>query len=87
MKRLAEIRVRIDILDWKIADLLQERASLALETVKIKTELSQPIHDEEREIKILETVSESSHGPLPDESIKRIYATIIEECRALEESN
>ncbi|MEE8547413.1 MAG: chorismate mutase [bacterium] len=87
MKRLAEIRVRIDILDWKIADLLQERASLALETVKIKTELSQPIHDEEREEKILETVSKSSHGPLPDKSIKRIYATIIEECRTLEESN
>lgn len=85
MKRLAEIRVRIDILDWKIADLLQERANLALETVKIKTELSQPIHDEEREEKILDTVSESSHGPLSDESIKRIYATIIEECRALEE--
>ncbi len=87
MKRLAEIRVRIDILDWKIADLLQQRAGLALETGKIKTELSQPIRDEEREVKILNTVTESSHGPLPDESLKRIYAMIIDECRRLEESN
>ncbi|MFV1957136.1 MAG: chorismate mutase, partial [bacterium] len=48
MKRLTEIRIRIDILDWKIADLLQERAGLALETGKIKTEHSLPIRDEER---------------------------------------
>ncbi len=85
MKRLTEIRIRIDILDWKIADLLQERAGLALETGKIKTEHSLPIRDEEREEKILNTVTGSSHGPLSDESLKRIYATIIDECRALEE--
>lgn len=87
MKRLTEIRVRIDILDWKIADMLQERASLALETGKIKTEFSLPIQDVEREEKILNTVTESSHGPLPDESLKRIFSAIIDECRRLEESN
>ncbi|MFV1956251.1 MAG: chorismate mutase [bacterium] len=51
----------------------------------MKTEHSLPIRDEEREEKILNTVTGSSHGPLSDESLKRIYATIIDECRALEE--
>ncbi len=87
MKRLSDLRVRIDILDWKIADLLQERADIALETGKVKTALAMPIRDDEREVKILAAVSNSSDGPLSSESMKRIFTAIIEECRTLEESD
>ena len=85
MKRLSDLRIRIDILDWKIADLLQERAGAALETGKIKTSISMPIRDNEREEKILAGVSNSPDGPLSGESLRRIFTTIIEECRTLEE--
>lgn len=81
---LSDWRRRIDDLDKKLVELLNERSQCALEIGKIKQEQHLPLYQPEREKEVLENAERNNHGPLTDAAIRRLFERIIDEARAAE---
>ncbi|MGH9804107.1 MAG: chorismate mutase [Candidatus Acidiferrales bacterium] len=78
-------RKRIDELDAKLVELLNERSRSVAEIGKLKRKSGQPVYQPEREREILERVQALNRGPLRDEALKRLFERILDEARALEQ--
>lgn len=83
-RTLAENRARIDALDRRIVDLLNERTSMAQEIGRAKTVLGSPVQEPKREENVFRNVTTYNKGPMPDEALRRIYEHIMLEMRALQ---
>ena len=59
---IADWRIKIDELDRRLVELLNERAQAAHEIGKLKRNTSMPIYEPEREKKIFENVQRANHG-------------------------
>ncbi len=81
---LSSLRSKIDELDAKIIQLLNERTNLALEVGKIKHETGKEIYAPERESEIYQKIERDAKGPLPKQSLKAIYREIMSASLALE---
>jgi chorismate mutase-like protein len=77
-------RARIDAVDLKILDLLNERASYSLEIGEIKQQLRLPIYMPEREKQIYTRLEQINNGPLSNAAVRRLFERIIDESRRLE---
>jgi chorismate mutase-like protein len=82
-----ELRRRIDQLDERLVELLNERANCALEIGKLKRTLGLEVYQPDREAEVLRHVQ--SHGkqtgsPLGGEAIARVFERIIDEARRIE---
>jgi chorismate mutase len=77
-------RERIDRVDMKILELLNERARYSLEIGKIKQRLNLPIYVPERERLIYERLEQVNPGPLTCAAVRRLFERIIDESRRLE---
>ena len=77
-------RGKIDELNEKLLQLLNERAECALEIGRIKQDEGQPIYDPEREAAVVSHLKERNQGPLDDEAVRRIFQAIMEASRQLE---
>ncbi|MGH9773945.1 MAG: chorismate mutase [Candidatus Acidiferrales bacterium] len=77
-------RRRIDELDRKMVELLNERAQCAIEIGRIKRAEGQPIYQPERELEILENAEQANEGPLADTAIRRLFERILDEARTIE---
>ena len=77
-------RMKIDVIDENLVDLLNRRADFALEIGRIKKCHGLPIHMPEREEEILEHVQRVNKGPLTDDMVKRLFERILDESRRLE---
>ena len=84
---LSEWRQRIDALNLRLLELLNERAKCAQAIAEIKKKKMLPVLDGERERQVIEAVLSRNAGPLPDDSIQRIFECIMAEHRRLEESH
>jgi len=84
---LSDWRQRIDALNLQLLELLNERAQCAQAIAEIKKKKMLPVLDEERERQVLESVVTRNQGPLPDDSVRRIFECIMAEHRRLEESH
>lgn len=82
---LDEWRSRIDRLNLDLLATLSERARCALAIAELKRERGLPIHDPERENRVLRNVYGQNRGPFDDEALGRIFACIMAEHRRLEE--
>ena len=81
---LADWRRRIDEIDKKLVELLNERSRCALEIGKIKQEQNIPLYQPERENEVLANAESNNSGPLTDAAIRRLFERIIDEARAAE---
>ena len=81
---LSDWRRRIDELDKKLVELLNERSRCALEIGKIKQAESLPLYQPDREREVLENAERNNQGPLTDAAIRRLFERIIDEARAAE---
>ena len=81
---LASLRQKIDALDSELLRLLNERAEYAREIGAIKNRESLPIYSPDREMKLLRSLVNRSHGPLRPEAIRAIYREIMSASIALE---
>ena len=81
---LSDWRRRIDDLDKKLVELLNERSRCALEIGKIKQAEHLPLYQPDREKEVLENVERNNAGPLSDAAIRRVFERIIDEARAAE---
>lgn len=77
-------RVRIDAVDGKILELLNERARYSLEIGEIKQRLHLPIYMPEREKQIYARLEHINNGPLSNAAVRRLFERIIDESRSLE---
>ena len=81
---LADWRRRIDEIDKKLVELLNERSRCALEIGKLKQAQNLPLYQPEREKEVLENAEHSNSGPLTDAAIRRLFERIIDEARSAE---
>ena len=81
---LAEWRRRIDEIDKKLVELLNERSQCALEIGRIKRESNISLYQPEREKEVLSNAEHNNQGPLTDAAIRRLFERIIDEARSAE---
>jgi chorismate mutase len=79
-------RHKIDELDRRLVELLNERAQAAREIGQLKRNTSMPIYEPEREKTIFENVCRANHGPLPDSELRRVYERIIDVMRNIQKN-
>jgi chorismate mutase len=77
-------RDRIDEIDRKLVDMLNERAHAAREIGALKRNTHTPIYEPEREKQIFENVQRNNGGPLPDRDLVQLYERIIDVMRKLQ---
>jgi len=83
---IADWRNKIDELDRRMVDLLNERAQAAHEIGKLKRNTSMPIYEPEREKRIFENVLRANRGPLPDGELRTVYERIIDVMRNIQKN-
>lgn len=81
---LQDWRSRIDEIDRKLVELLNERSRCALEIGKLKQAANLPLYQPEREKEVLQNAEQSNPGPLTDAAIRRLFERIIDEARSAE---
>jgi chorismate mutase len=82
-----QLRQRIDALDERLVELLNERASCALAIGELKKALGLEIYQPNREAQVLTHVRDHGAaigGPLGPEALTRLFERIIDEARRLE---
>ena len=84
---LDQLRLRLDAIDGQVLALLSERARAVLDIGDHKRKHGLPIHVPERENNVVKRLQTDNPGPLHGDAIERIYRTIIEEMRKLEEEH
>jgi chorismate mutase len=81
---IAEWRKKIDELDRKVVELLNQRAKAAQEIGKLKRGSDLPIYEPNREKAIFDNVRGANKGPLPDSELQHIFERIIDVMRAIQ---
>jgi chorismate mutase/prephenate dehydratase len=81
---LSENRAKIDGLDRKIVDLLNERTRMVEDIGRAKTVLGTVVQEPRREENVFRNVTTHNKGPIPDDALRRIYEHIMLEMRALQ---
>jgi chorismate mutase len=81
---ISDWRRRMDEIDKKLVDLLNERSRCALEIGRIKQEQNIPIYQPARENEVLANVESNNKGPLSHAAIRRLFERIIDEARSAE---
>lgn len=83
-KSLEVWRRKIDELDRKLLELLNDRARCADEIGKLKQDLGVQVYSPEREGEIIRNMFEHNPGPLTNEAVRRLFERIIDESRRRE---
>jgi chorismate mutase len=81
---ISDWRRRMDEIDKKLVDLLNERSQCALEIGRIKQEQGIPIYQPARENEVLANAEGNNKGPLSHAAIRRLFERIIDEARSAE---
>jgi len=81
---ISDIRKRIDEIDAKLVEMINDRAGCALEIGKMKKKGEKSIFAPEREKQVLAGVLATNRGPLSDATMSAVFREIISACRALE---
>jgi len=77
-------REKIDEIDRKLVQLLNERSRCAIEIGRLKRTMNLRIYDPEREREIFQRVRQQNEGPVDDASLQRLFERVIDECRRIE---
>ncbi len=80
-------RKKIDELDAKLVELLNQRSACAAEIGQLKQKDGQPIYSPEREREILDQVQRLNRGPLGNDALKRLFERILDEARVVEKQS
>ncbi len=84
MEALADCRRRIDSLDARLIELLNERTAIVEQIGRIKRDLDLPIYEPRREDQVYSNVLAHNQGPLDHDAVRRIFERIIDEMRQLQ---
>jgi chorismate mutase len=77
-------RHKIDEIDRKLVELLNERSKCVLEIGRLKKHDGSPLYQPDRERQVLEAVEQANRGPLSEAAIRRLFERILDEARSVE---
>lgn len=77
-------RRKIDEIDRKLVELLNERSHCVLEIGRLKKVDGMPLYQPDRERQVLEAVEAVNRGPLSGAAIRRLFERILDEARSVE---
>ena len=75
---------KIDSVDLRLLNLLNERTSIVQEIGRIKNSSQLPVYEPRREDQVFSNVTSHNNGPLPNDALRRIYERIIDEMRKVQ---
>lgn len=83
---LAELREQIDALDEQILQLINQRATCAMEVARTKTAQGEQgsFYRPDRESLVLRRIKDLNQGPLSDETVAHFFRELMSSCLALE---
>jgi chorismate mutase-like protein len=84
LQALNDCRQRIDELDLRILELLNERTRSVEQIGRAKRLLAMPIYEPRREDQVYANITNHNGGPLPSEAVKRIFERVIDEMRTVQ---
>ncbi len=82
---IADLRKKIDEIDRKLVELINQRAQAAHEIGKLKRDIGMPIYEPDREQKVFSNVRAVNEGPLPDRDLLRIYERLMDIMRQIQQ--
>jgi chorismate mutase len=77
-------RKKIDELDRKLVELLNERASAARQIGLLKRNSQLPIYEPDRETQVFANIKKHNRGPLPERDLMQLYERIIDVMRKIQ---
>jgi chorismate mutase len=77
-------RRKIDEIDRKLVELLNERSHCVVEIGKLKKTEGAPLYQPDREREVLAGVERANRGPLSAAAIRRLFERILDEARSVE---
>jgi chorismate mutase len=84
LRALARCRERIDAIDQRLVELLNERTSIVEEIGSVKRDAKLAIYEPRRESEVFDNITSHNHGPLTADGVKRIFERIIDEMRRVQ---
>ncbi len=81
---LQHYRNEIDEIDTELTALINKRAAIARSIGAIKASAGLPVTDHEREADVLRRVVNANTGSIADESLARIFTSILRESRQIQ---
>jgi chorismate mutase len=81
---ISDWRKRMDEIDKKLVELLNERCKCALEIGHLKHQANIPLYQPFREKEVLANAETNNLGPLSNPAIRRLFERIIDEARSAE---
>jgi chorismate mutase-like protein len=83
-KTVDDWRRKIDEIDQRLVELLNERSRCVVEIGRIKQASGDALYQPDREKQVLDGVARVNPGPLPDAAIRRLFERILDEARSVE---
>jgi len=77
-------RRKIDEIDRKLVELLNERSRCVVEIGRLKKTDGSPLYQPDREGEVLAGVERANRGPLSAAAIRRLFERILDEARSVE---
>jgi chorismate mutase len=74
---IAQLRGKIDDIDCRIVQLLNERATHALAIRELKPKMSWSLYDPKREEEIFGNLAKCNEGPLYADNLREVYEAIL----------
>jgi chorismate mutase-like protein len=81
---IADWRKKIDDLDRRLVDLLNQRAQCAREIGKLKRNSSMPIYEPDREKIIFQNITSMNSGPLSQAQLRMVYERLVDVMRQIQ---
>jgi chorismate mutase len=81
---ISDWRKKIDELDGRLVELLNQRASAAVEIGRLKRNTDLPIYEPEREREVIANAQKASAGPLTSRDLAQIYERIMDVMRSIQ---
>jgi len=76
-RKLREKRKKIDLIDQKILNLLNQRLRMAQEVGHLKKAMGKKIRDPKREKEVIERLKIRNRGPLREKDLEKIFRTMM----------
>ncbi len=83
-KKLSKYREKINQIDQKIVENLNERAKVVLAVKRLKEKENVPLYDARREEELINNIVQYNKGPLYNDNIVQIFEAILRNVQILE---
>lgn len=77
-------RSKIDEIDKRLVELLNERFQCVIEIGRIKHDLNMRIYDPAREREVIHKICQHNQGPLDVQGLQRLFERVFDESRRIE---